>query len=176
LFKDLPSWKREILHVQQYTKIIKMPTLKIIHCGFDTSNSSNTVLLFLNCKLNIGLWNMNILSYTTYNWYECACIRKRGSHWWTQILYFILKVIASGHRSRDRMVVGFTTTYAIGAYHITVLYLKSWRCQIHNGANKTDICDRQIHNWHRQLFKYSTVIPILRKFSQRVHTSLKTYK
>jgi hypothetical protein len=28
-------------------------------------------------------------------------------------------------------------------------------------ANKTDICDRQIHNWHRQLFKYSTDIPIL---------------
>jgi len=27
-----------------------------------------------------------------------------------------------------------------------------------------------------QLFKYSTVIPILMKFSQRVHTSLKTYK
>jgi hypothetical protein len=35
---------------------------------------------------------------------------------------------------------------------------------------------RQIHNWHRQLFKYSTVIPILMKFSQRVQTSLKTYK
>jgi hypothetical protein len=44
------------------------------------------------------------------------------------------------------------------------------------GAIKTDICDRQIHNWHRQLFKYSTVIPILMKFFQRVHTSLKTYK
>ena len=24
----MPSWKREILHVQQYTKIIKIPTLK----------------------------------------------------------------------------------------------------------------------------------------------------
>jgi len=24
---------------------------------------------------------------------------------------------ARGHRHRDRMVVGFTTTYAIGAYH-----------------------------------------------------------
>jgi hypothetical protein len=43
-------------------------------------------------------------------------------------------------------------------------------------ASKTDIYDRQIHNWHRQLFKYSTVIPILMQFSQRVHTSLKTYK
>ena len=40
----------------------------------------------------------------------------------------------------------------------------------------TDICDRQIHNWNRQLFKYGTVIPILMKFSQRAHTSLKTYK
>ena len=45
-----------------------------------------------------------------------------------------------------------------------------------SGASKTDICDRQIHSWHRQLFKYSTVIPILMKFAQRVHTSLKTYK
>ena len=44
------------------------------------------------------------------------------------------------------------------------------------GSSKTDIWDRQIHKWHRQLFKYSTVIPILMKFSQRVHTSLKTYK
>jgi hypothetical protein len=45
-----------------------------------------------------------------------------------------------------------------------------------SGASKMDICDRQIHNWHWQHFKYSTVIPILMKFSQRVHTSLKTYK
>ena len=36
-------------------------------------------------------------------------------------------------------------------------------------------CERQIHNSHLQLFKYSIIIPILRKFSQRVHTSLKTY-
>jgi hypothetical protein len=43
-------------------------------------------------------------------------------------------------------------------------------------ASKTDICDSQIHNWHRQLFKYSTVFPILMKFSQHVHTSLKIYK
>ena len=35
---------------------------------------------------------------------------------------------------------------------------------------------RQIRNWHRQLFKYSTAIPILMNFSQRLHTSLKTYK
>jgi hypothetical protein len=43
-------------------------------------------------------------------------------------------------------------------------------------ASKTDICNSQIHNWHLQLFKYNTVIPILMKFSQRVHTSFKTYK
>jgi hypothetical protein len=45
-----------------------------------------------------------------------------------------------------------------------------------SGASNTDICDRHIHTWHQQLFKYSTVIPILMKFSQRVNTSLKTYK
>ena len=45
-----------------------------------------------------------------------------------------------------------------------------------SGASKTDICNRQIHNWHRQLFKYSAVIPILMKFPQRVHTNLKIYK
>jgi len=43
-------------------------------------------------------------------------------------------------------------------------------------ASKTKICDRQIHNWHRHFFKYSTAIPILMQFSQRVHTSFKTYK
>ena len=26
-------------------------------------------------------------------------------------------LLSRGHRSRDRMVVGFTTTYAISAYH-----------------------------------------------------------
>jgi hypothetical protein len=45
-----------------------------------------------------------------------------------------------------------------------------------NRASKTDICDHKLHNWHRQLFKYSTVIPILMKFFQHVHTNLKTYK
>ena len=45
-----------------------------------------------------------------------------------------------------------------------------------NRASKTDICDHELHNWHRQLFKYSTVIPILMKFFQHVHTNLKTHK
>jgi hypothetical protein len=38
-----------------------------------------------------------------------------------------------------------------------------------SGASKSNIRDRQ-------LFKYSTVFSILMKLSQRVHTSLKTYK
>jgi len=45
-----------------------------------------------------------------------------------------------------------------------------------SGATQTDICDLQIHIWHRQLFKYSTVIPILMKYFQRVHTNFKTHK
>jgi hypothetical protein len=29
-----------------------------------------------------------------------------------------VSIESGGHRGRDRMVVGFTTTYAINAYHI----------------------------------------------------------
>jgi hypothetical protein len=34
---------------------------------------------------------------------------------------------------------------------------------IRSGASKTDILDRQIPNWRRQLFKYNTVISTLKQ-------------
>jgi len=44
-----------------------------------------------------------------------------------------------GRRGRDRMVVGFTTTYAISAYHYWVLML--W-VRISIRARYTTLCDK----------------------------------
>ena len=33
------------------------------------------------------------------------------------VIYYIITLFYGGRRGRDRMVVGFTTTYAISAYH-----------------------------------------------------------
>ena len=62
-----------------------------------------------------------------------------------------------------------------------MLYLKSRMCQLWNWRSQMPFYWRrtfqipsaktnshQIHNWHRQLFKYRSVIPILMKFSQCV--------
>jgi len=38
-------------------------------------------------------------------------------------IYFVLYPDLRGRRGRDRMVVGFTTTYAISAYHHLMLTL-----------------------------------------------------
>ena len=37
-----------------------------------------------------------------------------------------------GHRSRDRMVVGFTTTYTISAYHHLCCELKPSSCKVYS--------------------------------------------
>jgi hypothetical protein len=53
-------------------------------------------------------------------------------------LYRILLVVR-GHRGHDRMVVGFTTTCAINAYHhkkIVNLNTRSWQ-----GVLDTTLCD-----------------------------------
>ena len=34
-----------------------------------------------------------------------------------QVIYIVCSYGTGGHRGRDHMVVGFTTTYAISAYH-----------------------------------------------------------
>jgi len=47
-------------------------------------------------------------------------------------------VILRGRRGRDRMVVGFTTTYAIGAYHHWMLWV---RIPLRRGALDTKLCD-----------------------------------
>ena len=43
-------------------------------------------------------------------------LNKKKVGWYRIILLFIV-VYNVGRRGRDRMVVGFTTTYAISAYH-----------------------------------------------------------
>ena len=43
-------------------------------------------------------------------------------------------------------------------------------CSIFQNQTKFQNATVKIHNSHLQLFKYSIIIPILRKFSQRVHT------
>ena len=55
---------------------------------------------------------------------------------WTYILLdinFCLKTL--GRRGRDRMVVEFTTTYAIGAYH-------HWCCEFESWSGCTTLCDK----------------------------------
>jgi hypothetical protein len=48
-------------------------------------------------------------------------------------------MLGRGHRGHDRMVVGFTTTCAISAYH-------HWRCEFEScswqGVLDTTVCDQ----------------------------------
>ena len=44
------------------------------------------------------------------------CWLLKGENNYLQQLYVFIKIYR-GHRGRDRMIVGFTTTYAISVYH-----------------------------------------------------------
>jgi len=48
---------------------------------------------------------------------ECANGLLYDNFWYLQCVLFEYTVINGGRRGRDRMVVGFTTTCAISAYH-----------------------------------------------------------
>ena len=58
---------------------------------------------------------------------QCKLLSRLNTSSWTEDAYLqdqilayniiIYLCIAGGHRNRDRMVVGYTTTYAISAYH-----------------------------------------------------------
>jgi hypothetical protein len=56
----------------------------------------------------------------------------RENHW-NQYIYMSFHI--RGHRGRDRMVVGFTTTYVISAYH-------HWCCEFESRLAVT--CDRSV--------------------------------
>jgi hypothetical protein len=49
---------------------------------------------------------------TTELWGKCQDMKQRRVEFWANILS-----ILGNRRGRDRMVVGFITTYAISAYH-----------------------------------------------------------
>jgi hypothetical protein len=63
--------------------------------------------------------------------------QKEIKHYTSLLCRFLSFIIVSskphsltwGHCGRDRMVVGFTTTYAIGAYH-------HWRCEFESHSGK----------------------------------------
>jgi hypothetical protein len=76
-----------------------------------------------------------------------------------------------GCRGRDRMVVGFTTIYAISAYH-------HWCCEFESQSGQgvqhyvikfSVICDRSVYNWnivesgvkHHQTYKQTLWIDFL---------------
>jgi hypothetical protein len=63
----------------------------------------------------------------------------------------IAKSIAQSHKLRNN-----STVFEVGG---VIWGFNGRKCRF-TGDAKTDICDRQIHNLHRQLFKYSTVIMI----------------
>ena len=47
------------------------------------------------------------------------------------LLIVLLRILPRGRRCRDRMVVGFTTTYAISAYRYCEFESRSWRSVQH---------------------------------------------
>jgi len=58
------------------------------------------------------------------------------THW--RAFFVRVSIYIRGHRSSDRMVIGFTTTYVIGAYyHLSYTFEpRSWR-----GVLDTTLCD-----------------------------------
>ena len=65
------------------------------------------------------------------------------NNFWTEMFiessYLLCHCVSRGHRGCDRMVVGFTTTYAISAYH-------HWCCEFESrsgrGVLDTTLCDK----------------------------------
>ena len=51
-----------------------------------------------------------------------------------QSIYIVLD-LGRGHRGRDRMVVGFSTTYAISAYHTEVVSLNPVHGEVYSDTN-----------------------------------------
>ena len=65
--------------------------------------------------------------------YQLHAFFLRGSY----ILIWSLYIQEEGARDRDFMVVGFTTTYAISAYH-------HWCCEFESTLSLSVICDRSV--------------------------------
>jgi len=84
-------------------------------------------------------WRVMYCSYVLLN--HSHSIKKQTIDW-------IIRIINRGRRGRDRMVVGFTTTYAISVYPTDVVSsnlhqrrcttLCDTVCQWLNSTNKTD--------------------------------------
>jgi len=67
-----------------------------------------TLFFFINTTFNWKITMQYSIKYRTY----------RDDFYWTNFSYFPLTFLFwRGRRGHDRMVVGFITTYAIGAYH-----------------------------------------------------------
>ena len=84
-----------------------------------SQNISGAIQTSLHFNKLLSWWNRNMLWYSKQN--GITFIR------YTQSQY-ISQNISGGRRVRDRMVVGFTTTYAISAYHHWCEFeSRSWR-------------------------------------------------
>ena len=77
-------------------------------------------------RVSFVFWVAGILQ-RPHHWWECyihaLCV------WWLSVRFVLSVVIANqwgGRRGRDHMVVGFTTNYAISAYHHWWCEFESW--------------------------------------------------
>jgi hypothetical protein len=67
------------------------------------------------------LWGVSFVVFNCFSASEIWSYKKGGLGWQVpykrNLLHLYTTIYSMGCRGRDRMVVGFTTTYAISAYH-----------------------------------------------------------
>ena len=115
-------------------------------------------------------WMFTVIKYFSAIWYNlnwfCKSV-KRSKHYY----YIILHISNRDRRGRDRIVVGFITTYAIGAYH-------QYRCEFEprcswRGVLDTTLCDKVCQclaaDWR---FSLSTPLSSINKTDRRDITAI----
>jgi hypothetical protein len=112
----------------------------VMEIGWTDVGSSNTSLNHLLMDyffLAEGIWKVHIFRHL-FVWFQTS-----------------VYTLGEFHKNRNNSTV--FEELSVSIMDLTVINIcftvSASRCQL-NG-----ICDRQIHNWHLQLFKYSTVIP-----------------
>ena len=91
--------------------------------------------LFIFCEV----FRSHCLSFVFFSFGHCIICLSSIYGFWLPLWYLQTFLIDIQSRGRDRMVVGFTTTYAISAYH-------HYRILFRRGAHDTKLCD-QICQW-----------------------------
>jgi hypothetical protein len=92
--------------------------------------TGNTIMLcILNCFTDCGLHERHFQQYFSLSWRSVFCCWRKPECNEKTLLTYLLK---RDRRVHDRMVVGFTTTYASSAYHHRSCELVSRSCKAYS--------------------------------------------